>query len=147
MFAGLPPVALKFCTNPEAAKTLRFEAADPPCLEFEFVAGGDLTGLIKDWHRSPGACSIKAVNEVMTQLAGIVGFAHRLDPPVVHGDLKPANILLQRGANGSIQLKVADFGIGGIAASQDLEEAASSHLAPDADRQPERWRPHRVVGG
>ena len=32
---------------------------------------------------------------LMHELAGIVAFAHRLNPPIVHRDLKPANILLQ----------------------------------------------------
>src|SRR5262245_49457392 len=71
---GVAPVALKFCTDPEAAKTLRHEKgvlnevmrrfhhpgivrlqhsylkAEPPFLEFEYVEGGDLAGIIRDWH-------------------------------------------------------------------------------------------------
>jgi serine/threonine protein kinase len=149
MFGGIPPVALKFCTEKDAAKTLHHEAgvlnqvmlrgkhsgivqlqhaylkADPPCLEYEYVAGGDLAGLIKDFHRGTGSYSVESVSRVMAQLAGIVGFAHRLDPPIVHRDLKPANILVQRGAAGGIQLKVADFGIGGVAASQAIKEAGA----------------------
>jgi len=70
------PVALKFCTDPLARqRLLRHEAkvldrvrrqgqhrgivqlratylsADPPCLEYEYVEGGDLGGLIQDWYR------------------------------------------------------------------------------------------------
>lgn len=68
------PVALKFCLNPDAARSLRNEAglhdlldrvrqqggaqgivplletylrADPPCLMYELIEGGDLTGLIE----------------------------------------------------------------------------------------------------
>src|SRR5262249_9310839 len=77
-FAGIPPVALKFCLDPEARdRLLRHEAAvldqvmrhgkhpglvalrhtylsaDPPCLEYEYVTGGDLAGLIREWHRPP----------------------------------------------------------------------------------------------
>jgi hypothetical protein len=117
---GVPAVALKFCTDMDAAQSLRHEAgilnqvmrqgnhpgivrllhsylrAEPPCLEYEFVEGGDLAGLIRDWHHS-GTFSIDRVTRVMVELADAVGFAHRLDPPVVHRDLKPANILVQRG--------------------------------------------------
>jgi hypothetical protein len=58
----------------------------------------------------------------MRRLADIVAFAHRLSPPIVHRDLKPANILLQRAADGRVSLRVADFGIGGIAARQAVEQ-------------------------
>jgi serine/threonine protein kinase len=142
---GVPPVALKFCTDKEAARTLRHEAgvlnqvmrqgthpgivkllhsylrSEPPCLEYEYVEGGDLAGVIRDWHRSV-AFSLDLVTQVIADLAGIVGFAHRLAPPVVHRDLKPANVLVQRGPGGALQLKVADFGIGGIAAGQAIKE-------------------------
>ena len=69
-----PPVALKFCLDPSAAKVLRNEAgvldrlmrhgrlngivplldayltADPPCLVYEYVEGGDLMGLVREMH-------------------------------------------------------------------------------------------------
>jgi serine/threonine protein kinase len=151
---GVPPVALKFCTDKEAARTLRHEAgvlnqvmrqgthpgivkllhsylrSEPPCLEYEHVEGGDLAGVIRDWHRS-GAFSLDLVTQTVLHLAEIVGFAHRLSPPVVHRDLKPANVLVQRGPGGALQLKVADFGIGGIAAGQaikDLSQKPAWHM-------------------
>src|SRR5438105_2223296 len=77
-FPNLPPVALKFCLDPAAKdRLLRHEAsvlnqvmhlgrhpgivalqhtylsADPPCLEYEYVEGGDLAGLIREWHDRP----------------------------------------------------------------------------------------------
>ena len=58
----------------------------------------------------------------MLRLAEIVGFAHRLDPPIVHRDLKPANILVQKKDKG-IVLKVADFGIGGVAVGKAVAES------------------------
>lgn len=140
-----PPVALKFCTDQQAARTLRHEAgvlsqlmttdahpgivqlrhtylnADPPCLEYEYIEGGELTGLILDWHRS-GTFSCEAVTRVVIDLADVLAFAHRLTPPVVHRDLKPANVLVRRGDDGRLQVKVTDFGIGGIAATQAMRE-------------------------
>lgn len=143
-------VALKFCLDKEAAdRLLGFEAnivyqvqrhgrhpgivelrnaylnADPPCLEYEYVSGGDLTGLIHDWRRSSEGISWRTVAEVMAQLAEIVGFAHQRNPAIVHRDLKPANILVQRSGD-KVQFKIADFGIGGIAASQAIKEAAGN---------------------
>src|SRR5436190_8077407 len=113
LFDGVPPVALKFCLDPSARdRLLRHEAAvlnqvmrqgrhpgivalqhtylsaDPPCLEYEYVAGGDLGGLLQDWRlKPPGA---ERVGRLIHELAGIVAFAHRLSPPIVHRDLKPA---------------------------------------------------------
>ncbi len=136
-FDGVPPVALKFCLDPSARdRLLRHEAAvlnqvmrqgshpgivalrhtylsaDPPCLEYDFVSGGDLAGLIPRWR--PGAARVLTL---IAELADIVAFAHRLSPPIVHRDLKPANILLAPAAGGEFRLRIADFGIGGLATS------------------------------
>jgi formylglycine-generating enzyme required for sulfatase activity len=145
-FDAVPPVALKFCLDPAAKdRLLRHEAAvlnqvlrqgkhpgvvalrhtylgaDPPCLEYEYVAGGDLAGLIREWRRKPGGPGRAAeAARLLLDLAHIVAFAHRLDPPIVHRDLKPANVLVQPAADGSPTLRVADFGIGGVAAGRAL---------------------------
>jgi hypothetical protein len=147
-----PCVALKFCLDPDARALLRHEAellhrvmrygrhpgivpllytyldADPPCLEYEYVEGGDLAGVIHDWHR-PGSRTPQQIAtdsvRLIADLTEIVADAHRLEPPIVHRDLKPANILVQRRA-GAFVLRVADFGIGGLAARQALEHTRRS---------------------
>jgi hypothetical protein len=118
-FDGMPPVALKFCLERAARdRLLRHEAAvlnqvmrqgrhpgivpllrtyltnDPPCLEYEYVDGGDLTSLLREWRQLDVGRSMKLATRVMAKLAEIVAFAHRLSPPIVHRDLKPANILV-----------------------------------------------------
>jgi Protein kinase domain len=134
------PVALKFCTDEAAARTLRKEVelldrvsrhgrhhgivelryahleTEPPCLEYEYVDGGDLAALITDLHRAGQAAPL-AMTRLFYGLAQAVGVAHRIVPPVVHRDLKPANVLTTR-EDGRVVLKVADFGIGGLAAEQ-----------------------------
>jgi serine/threonine protein kinase len=149
--AGIAPVALKFCLDASAAATLRHEAtlldrvmqqgthpgivplrqayldADPLCLEYEYVAGGDLVGVISGWHKS-GKPPLRQVNAAILSLAKIVGHAHGLTPPIVHRDLKPANILVHRGSDHKIRLRVADFGIGGVAAAQAAHEAERATL-------------------
>jgi serine/threonine protein kinase len=145
------PVALKFCLDSQSAMALRNEAhllnrvaeqgrrhpgivpllhtylnADPPCLEYEYVEGGDLAALIREFHRSPNGLGPRLVEQaslLIGQLAEAVAFAHSLTPPVVHRDLKPANIMVQRSARGKITLRVADFGIGGVASSLSLAKA------------------------
>ena len=139
--AKFAPVALKFCLDPEASKRLlthqawvdshvlkqpgivelkaTYLSANPPCLEYEYIEGGDLGGLIQEWHRQPEKPTIIQAAKVVQRLSEIVGHAHRLKPSVVHRDLKPSNILTWRAGNdGAIQFKVADFGIGAVTSAQ-----------------------------
>src|SRR5262245_2535967 len=114
-------VAMKFCTDPAAKLALVNEAHvlagvqaagdhagivalldtylnnDPPCLKYELVEGGDLTGLAREQLTTQRATALVA------ELAATVGHFHRLPMPVVHRDLKPANVLVTRPGN----LKVA----------------------------------------
>ena len=140
-------VALKFCLDPQAAKTLRHEAAvvgrvkqqgkqpgivqlrhtylsaEAPCLEYEFVSGGDLTSFVyQQLKRNQGKLPVEMVTNIMRRILRGVRYAHRLTPPIVHRDLKPANILVQRLPDNKIDLLIADFGIGGVAASCELKE-------------------------
>ncbi len=166
-FDGIAPVALKFCLDPTARdRLLKHEAtvlnqvmrqgrhpgivalldaslsSDPPCLKYEYVEGGDLAGLMRDWQQGTDGPRWALAAQVVHQLAEIVGHAHRMSPPVVHRDLKPANVLVVgvkgqepgarkrsrlpfRDASGPLvpALKVTDFGIGGVAALPTILEA------------------------
>jgi serine/threonine protein kinase len=145
-----PPVALKFCLDTAASSALRNEAgvldrvmkhgrhpgivpllqtylsAEPPFLQYEYVEGGDLSGLIQEMH-ARGRAKADVANRLVLRLAEIVGFAHRASPPIVHGDLKPANILVRRNAGGKVALRITDFGIGGLAAALSVEQQPHSH--------------------
>jgi hypothetical protein len=92
---------------------------DAPWLMYEYVAGGDLVGLVASWRDLPADARQKRAVAALKQIAGAVAHFHRLG--VVHRDLKPANILVAPGGAGSPELKVADFGIGGISAAHELE--------------------------
>jgi parallel beta-helix repeat protein len=141
---GIPAVALKFCLDPSASQVLRHEAAlldqvmqhgthpgivplrqayldaEPLCLEYEYVAGGDLGGLALELRGLPDRQRVERVNRVVLGLAEVVGHAHRLSPPIVHRDLKPANVLVRRWDGVACELRVTDFGIGAVAAGQTL---------------------------
>jgi serine/threonine protein kinase len=148
-----PPVALKFCVDETAARTLRKEIelldrisrqgrhrgivelryvhleTNPPCLEYEYVDGGDLASLATDLHRT-GKATPLTMTRLLCSLAQAVGFAHRMQPPVVHRDLKPANVLTTR-IDGRVVLKVLDFGIGGIAPAESKHaESETSGAGP-----------------
>jgi hypothetical protein len=140
------PVALKFCTDEAAARTLRKEVdlldrvsrqgrhegivelryahleGDTPCLEYEYIDGGDLAGFAAELQAADRATPVR-IAKLMSALAESVGFAHRLHPPIVHRDLKPANILTTR-VEDKVVLKVADFGIGGIASEKAVKDWA-----------------------
>jgi serine/threonine protein kinase len=146
-FQGLV-VALKFCLDPQAAQTLLVHEAanldrivrhgrhpgivglravhrksEPICLEYEYVEGGDLGGLIAE-RRERGDIEPQEAARWIFQLAAALQFAHELAPPLVHRDLKPANILVGRSGPGdACSLYIADFGISGLAAGQAIADA------------------------
>lgn len=146
-FDGMAPVALKFCLDATARdRLLKHEAAvlnqvmrqgkhegivpllhtylsaDPPCLAYEYIDGGDLAGLVKE--RRDGL-SAESAARIIQRLAEIVGFAHCLNPPIVNRDLKPANILVKTRPNGKLALRITDFGIGGLAIQEAVAQSRS----------------------
>jgi serine/threonine protein kinase len=154
-----PSAALKFCLT-AAPQTLEHEAkviyqlqqrsqhpgivrlqetylqTDPPCLRYEYVSGGDLADLIRSRIES-GGVDPREMTQWILQLAQTVAEAHRLK--VVHGDLKPANVLVQRLTRGGVLLRVTDFGIGGMAAEYALKHetrmsASDGYTLPEAVR-------------
>lgn len=96
------PVALKFCLDPVTARALRNEvalldrvrsqgvypgivqlrqtylSAETPALAYEYIAGGDLCGLILEWQRAADGPTPTEAAQILLQLAEIVGFAHRV---------------------------------------------------------------------
>ena len=100
--------------NPNVVRLLDAHLdGEAPWLMYEYVQGGDLGDMIRHYAKLPAADRHEKVVTAMQVLAKAVGQFHRLDPPIVHRDLKPANILYERAAR---QLRIIDFGIGGIAA-------------------------------
>lgn len=87
---------------------------NPPCLAYEYVEGGTLTGVITEWHRVRGGPTPEEAAGVIRRLAEIIAVCHAQQPPIVHRDLKPANILVQYSPGGELRLRITDFGIGGL---------------------------------
>jgi len=88
-------------------------SATPPFLVFEFVEGCDLAGWIASFEN--GAVPQRDVVRILLQVAEALATAH--DAQVVHGDLKPSNILVGRDG----RVKIADFGISSLAADAARE--------------------------
>ncbi len=95
-----------------------------PYLIMEYLGGGTLGDLVADGNPLP----VERVLRHGVELAGSLESAHRNG--IVHGDVKPQNILLGR----SGQAVLSDFGIARIAAgttSRSLSVFTPLHAAPE----------------
>jgi len=89
-----------------------------PWLAMEFAEGTTLTAFVED----NGPLGHDASRCLLEQLFSAVGAAHRLG--IVHRDLKPDNVMVARGEDGELVLKVLDFGI-----AKDLRALTGQHTA------------------
>lgn len=75
-------------------------------LVYEFMSNGNLQDALL--HRKcPELMEWKKRFSIMVDIAKGLRYLHGLDPPVVHGDVKPSNVLL----DSSFNVKIADFGL------------------------------------
>jgi formylglycine-generating enzyme required for sulfatase activity len=86
-------------------------SANPPCLEYEHVEGGDLAGLIRDWHATGGAPDYRPAATLVLQLAEALGHVHRLQPPLVHRGLCPSAVRVRQAPNGRLDAMIAHLGL------------------------------------
>jgi formylglycine-generating enzyme required for sulfatase activity len=98
---------------------------DVPWLLYEYVDGGDLSGMIRHLKQAAPPQRAAQALGVLRNLAGIIGRFHRLPQPIIHRDLKPANILLKRDGS-RLLLRVTDFGISHVAAAHGITRATTS---------------------
>jgi serine/threonine protein kinase len=78
-----------------------------PYVTMELVEGGTLADLEQLVH---GNFSCELIN-ACEQLAAALAHAHSRDPPIVHRDIKPKNVLVTRRVDGGIAVRLADFGL------------------------------------
>src|SRR5438874_3704229 len=115
------------------------EHAERPFIVMEYLSGGSLEQRI----REDGAQAVGRALEWLEQAAAALDAAHRHG--IVHRDVKPANLLLDRNGN----VHVADFGIAratgmdsltltgtvlGTAGYLSPEQAQGEHATPASDR-------------
>ena len=117
--------------SPEAEERFRREARvvarmDHPGIVplHDFVRHGDSVFLVMPFVQGASlrralaerSLSIDDVLEVGVRVADALDYSHRLG--VVHRDVKPENIMVERDADGTLRVRVADFGI----AAAEFEE-------------------------
>ena len=78
------------------------------CLVMEYCDRGTL----EDWLSTRVNPSLEEFNiwRLVWQFSSVLSFLHGQHPPILHNDLKPANILCKT-ENGKISIKIADFGV------------------------------------
>lgn len=116
VLAGLGAARQRFAREARAMAALSHEHIVPiysvdehhglPYLAMEYVPGGTLETRL---HRE-GALDVVSILRIGIQVAHALAAAH--DTGLVHRDVKPANILLDRGVE---RVRVADFGLATVA--------------------------------
>jgi class 3 adenylate cyclase/serine/threonine protein kinase len=95
---------------------------EPPFfLESEYTAGGNL----QEWAQRLGGIGTLSMSQrldLVARVADAVAAAHSVG--VLHKDIKPSNILVQQNPDGTIQPRLADFGIGILSDRSQLRARA-----------------------
>lgn len=84
-----------------------FSAGDRDYLVMDYVPGPDLHQMAADAHRQDRFLGEAKVLDWATQLCDALSYLHNQKPPVLHRDVKPANIKLTPEG----RVKLVDFGL------------------------------------
>ena len=76
----------------------------------EYVPGGDLKKYMLSFINSNILIPISWALFLVQQISFGLSYLHLSNPPVVHGDIKPSNILLSFNSQERIVIKLSDFG-------------------------------------
>jgi tousled-like kinase len=82
------------------------------CTILEFVQGKDLESYLS----TVKTISEKEAHSILVQLMSALKYMNELKDPIIHYDLKPANILYHQG-----QIKLTDFGLSKIFSGDDFD--------------------------
>jgi serine/threonine protein kinase len=113
-------------THPNIVRVLELQVQDTTAfMTMELVEGQSLATLLKDWRRLSAA----AKHSILRACADALSYAHEHE--IVHGDFKPANVLVTR----TNAVKVFDFGASGriVASSDNASNADGSESAIRTD--------------
>jgi serine/threonine protein kinase len=108
-----------------------------PFMVMEFLDGNDLNQILR--HHGPQVPPI--VVDLMLQACEGIAEAHALG--IVHRDIKPSNFFITRRPDGSMLLKILDFGISKAPVGQDELTATQTVLGTPSYMAPEQMKSGR----
>jgi serine/threonine protein kinase/formylglycine-generating enzyme required for sulfatase activity len=98
---------------------------------------------LRDLLAEQGALPLEQALPILAQLAGALDYLHQHEPPLVHRDVKPANLLLEQRGEG-LWAVLTDFGlVRSLQASTGLTRSGTTlgtpaYMAPE-QADPDRW--------
>lgn len=99
-----------------------------------YVDGPSVAQLLTSWHRAKRPPSIEVALHILRGVLTGLAYAHRDEPgrpAVVHRDISPRNVLLER----SGQVRIVDFGISARARAQvNMRAGSVGYMAPEQAR-------------
>lgn len=102
-----------------------FFVDDEYVVAMDWVDGTDLARILAD-RGTPGLAPSSVV-AYLAEAAEALMFLHAHDPPVVHGDVKPANLILTRGGH----VKLVDFGLSSTPLMPGRRSGTPGYRAPE----------------
>ena len=111
--------------------------ANAPWYAMEFVNGGSLL-------EAPPPQSWSQIKRWLLELLDALAHAHA--GAVIHRDLKPGNILLDRDADGIERIKLVDFGIAQLVSEMEAEQYGEQTSEINVSGTPRYMAPEQVSG-
>jgi WD40 repeat protein/class 3 adenylate cyclase len=102
-----------------------FFDGDEYVIAMDWVDGTDLGSLVRTGGR-PGL-GPSSVLAYLADAADALTYLHTQDTPVIHGDVKPANLILTRGG----RVKLVDFGVSSVPGSRRRRAGTPGFRAPE----------------
>jgi serine/threonine-protein kinase len=112
--------AVAHLSHPNIAAAREFGRTDDgvPFLVMEYVEGASLRGSIA----SPPTISPARALAILAQIAEALEFAHAHG--TVHGDIKPENVIVQRLDDGTVRVKLIDFGVARVRGGASADDSS-----------------------
>jgi class 3 adenylate cyclase/WD40 repeat protein/energy-coupling factor transporter ATP-binding protein EcfA2 len=104
-----------------------FFEGDQYVIVMDWVDGTDLARLLRD-NGAPGL-PLSSVLAYLAEAAEALTFLHTQQPPIIHGDVKPANLILTRGGH----VKLVDFGLSSRLGVDGRRTGSTGFRAPELE--------------
>src|SRR5262249_56265861 len=101
-----------------------FFEGDQYVIVLDWVDGIDLARLLRA-SGTPGL-TVSSVLAYLADAAEALTFLHNQEPPVIHGDVKPSNLILTRGG----RVKLVDFGLSWTPGMERQHRGTAAFRAP-----------------